>query len=49
VRPGGECTGDAAPLEQANDEEGADAEHPGDPADRALVMINRRRDPLAKI
>jgi hypothetical protein len=49
VRLGGECLGGAAPLEQANDEGGADAEDPGDPADRAVVMIDRRRDSLAKI
>ena len=49
VRPGGERPGGAAPLEQANDEGGADAEDAGDPADRALVMIDRRRDPLPKI
>ena len=49
MRFGGERPGGTAALEQADDEGGADAEDPGDPADRAVVMIDRRRDPLAKV
>jgi len=41
--------GDAASLEQAEDEGEADAEPSGDLALGALTMIDRRRDPLAKI
>ena len=49
MRRGAERPGGTAVLEQADDERGADAEDPCDPADRAFVMIDRRRDPLAKI
>ena len=49
VRFGVERPRGAAALEQSDDERGADAKDAGDPADRAIVMIDRRRDPLAKI
>src|SRR5512135_1775693 len=46
---GGERPGAAPPLEQADDEGGAEAEGPCDLADRTLVMFDRRRDALAEV
>ena len=48
VRLGVESVGVTAALEQADDKREVDAEPSGNLALRALVMIDRRRDPLAK-
>lgn len=43
-RPGG-----AATLKQTDDERSADVKNPSDPANRSDTIINRGRDPFAKI
>jgi hypothetical protein len=49
VRLGLQRAGPAASPEPAGDGGGIDAEDAGDLADRALVVIDRRDDPLAEI
>jgi hypothetical protein len=49
VRLGVDRAGGAAAPEQSDDEGGADAEDPGDPADRAIVSIESGQDPFAKV
>ena len=49
MRLGGLRTGIATSLEQADDERGADPKPPGNLTKRALAVIHRRRDWLAKV
>ena len=49
MRPGLQRAGLAASLEPSGDGGGIDAEDAGDLADRALMVIDRREDPLAEV